>query len=103
MCRTADVARLAPAKSSAFLLSREGCSHNSGARRARLSRKVRQPNYVLGNSIADHKAERRPGAGEERLATTEHDRVEVDSILVNKTKVGQATCQDWSGNFNFPA
>jgi hypothetical protein len=55
---------------------------------ARLSGNVRQPNHVLANSIAGHKAERRPGAGEEWLAATKHDGVEVESILINKTKVG---------------
>jgi hypothetical protein len=55
---------------------------------ARLSRNVRQPNHLLANSIAGHKAERRPGAGEEWLAATKHDGVEVESILINKTKVG---------------
>src|SRR6266567_5125739 len=83
--------------------SRPDDSAQSVGRVARLSRNVRQPNHVLGNSIAGHQAERRPGAGEEWPATTEHDGVEVDSILVNKTKVGQASCQDWSGNFNLPA
>jgi hypothetical protein len=33
----------------------------------RLSRNVRQPNHVLANQIAGHKAERRTGAGEEWL------------------------------------
>ena len=28
--------------------------------------------------------------------------MEVESILINKTKVGQASCQPWSGNFNLP-
>ena len=38
--------------------------------------------------IAGHKAERRPGAGEERLAATKHEGMEVESILINETKVG---------------
>ena len=69
---------------------------------ARLSRNVRQPHHVLANEIAGHKAERRPGAGEEGLAATKHDGVEVQSILINKTKIGQASRQVWSGNFNLP-
>jgi len=60
----------------------------SVGRVARLSGNVRQPNHVLGNEIAGHKTERRPGAGEEWLAATKHDGVEVESILINKTKVG---------------
>ena len=55
---------------------------------------------MLANWIVGHKAERRPGAGEEWLAATKHDGVEVESILINKTKVGQASRQVWSGDFN---
>ena len=68
----------------------------------RSSRNVRQPYHVLANQIAGHKAERRAGAGEEWLAATKYDWMEVDSILINKTKVGQASRQVWSGNFNLP-
>src|SRR6266850_1983078 len=62
------------------------------------SRNVRQPNHVLANSIAGHKAERRPGAGEEWLAATQHDGVEVEPILINETKIGQASRQLRSGD-----
>src|SRR5580704_4078860 len=44
--------------------------------------------------------ERRPGAGEEWLATTKHDGAEVESILIDKTGLGQALRQDWSANLN---
>ena len=74
----------------------------SVGRVARSSGDVRQPNHVLANSIAGHKAERRPGADEEWLAATNYDGVEVKSILINKTEVGKASCQVWSGNFNLP-
>jgi hypothetical protein len=60
-------------------------SAQSVGRVARLSGNVR---HVLANEIAGHKAERRPGAGEEWLAATKNDGVEVKSILINKTKVG---------------
>jgi hypothetical protein len=63
-------------------------SAQSFGRVVRLSRSVRQPDHVLANSIAGHQAERRPGAGEERRATTKHDGTEVESILINKTQVG---------------
>ena len=63
-------------------------SAQSVGRVARLSGNVRQPNHVLANEIAGHKAERRPRAGEEWLAATKYDGVEVKSILINKTKVG---------------
>jgi hypothetical protein len=46
--------------------------------------------------------ERRPGAGEEWLAGTKHDGVDVESILIDKTKVAQASRQVWSPNFNLP-
>jgi len=57
------------------------------ARVARLSWNVRQPDRVLANRIAGHKAERRPGAGEEWRAVTEHEGAEVESILIDKTNV----------------
>src|SRR5437870_12833301 len=44
--------------------------------------------------------ERRPGAGEERLATTKHDGAEVEPILIDKTGLGQALRQDRSGDVN---
>src|SRR5260370_19832728 len=67
---------------------------------ARLSRNVRQPNHVIGDQIAGHQVERRPGAGEEWLATTKHDGAEVESILIDETGLGQALRQDWSANEN---
>src|SRR6516165_6864790 len=77
-------------------------SFASVGRVARLSGNVRQPNHVLANEIAGHKAERRPRAGEEWLAATKYDGTEVESILINKTKVSQASGQVWSGNVNLP-
>src|SRR5262249_9137807 len=62
----------------------------------------RQPNCVLANWIAGYKAERRPGAREEGLAAAQHDGVEVEAILINKTKVGQASRQVWSADCNLP-
>jgi hypothetical protein len=38
--------------------------------------------------------------GEEWIAAANHDGVEVESILIDETKVGQASRQDWSANFN---
>jgi hypothetical protein len=60
----------------------------SVGRVARLSGNVRQPNHLLADEIAGHKAERWPRAGEEWLAATKHDGAKVESILVDKTKVG---------------
>src|SRR5262249_30351158 len=63
---------------------------------------VRQPNCVLTNWIAGHKAEWRPRAGEEGLAAAQHDGAEVEAILINKAKVGQASRQVWSADCNLP-
>jgi hypothetical protein len=45
--------------------------------------------------------ERRSGADEEWRATTKHDGAEVESILIDKTGLGQALREDWSANLNF--
>jgi hypothetical protein len=58
--------------------------------RARLGRDERQPDRVLANGIGCDKAERRPGAGEVRLAAAKHERAEVEVIFVDKTEVGEA-------------
>ena len=54
----------------------------------RLGRNVCQPYRVLADQVAGHKAERWSRASEERLAAAKHDGVEVESILIDKTKVG---------------
>src|SRR5260370_9161792 len=77
-------------------------SAQSVGRVVRLSRNVRQPDYIPANACAGQKAEPRPGAGEERLAMTKHDGMDVESILINQTKVGQAPCQVWSGYVDLP-
>ena len=77
-------------------------SAQSVGRVALLSRNVCQSNRVLANWIAGHKAERRPGAGEERLAAAKHDGAEVEPILIDETKVGQASRQVRSGDANLP-
>ena len=56
--------------------------------RRAIKRERCQPDHVLGNEIACLKAEPRPGAGEVWLAATKHDGVDVESILINETKVG---------------
>src|SRR4051794_12790273 len=67
---------------------------------ARLSRNVDQFNHVLVHSLCASKAEWRPGAGEEGFAGTKHDWVKVDSILINKTEVRQASRQVRACNVN---
>jgi hypothetical protein len=49
-----------------------------------------------------HKAERRPGSGEIWLAVTKHDGVQVDSIVIDQAKFGQALGQVRAGNFDLP-
>src|SRR6187402_1180825 len=65
-----------------------------------LSRNVGQPDHILANPIMSHKAERRPGPGEIWLAVTNHDGVQVDSILIDQAKFGQAVRQIRSGHFD---
>src|SRR6516164_1094193 len=69
---------------------------------ARLSRNVSQPDHILANSIISHKAERRPGSGEIWLAVTEHDGVQVDSILIDQAKFSEALRQVRASNFDLP-
>ena len=49
-----------------------------------------------------HKPERRPGSGEIWLAVTKHDRVQVDSILIDQAKFGEALRQVRASNFDLP-
>ncbi len=49
-----------------------------------------------------HEAERRPGPGEIGLAVTKHDGVQVDSILIDQAKLGEALRQVRASNFNLP-
>ena len=67
---------------------------------ARSGRNVGQPDQVIGDPIAGHEVERRAGAGEERLASTQHDGAEVESILIDQAELGQALRQDRSGDLN---
>ena len=47
-----------------------------------------------------HKTKRRPGSGEIGLALSQHDGVQVDSILVDQTERGEALRQVRTGNFD---
>src|SRR6185436_12530292 len=67
-----------------------------------LSRNVGQPDHILANPIISHKAERRSGSGEIWLAVTKHDGVQVDSILIDQAKFGEALRQGRAGNFDLP-
>jgi len=48
-------------------------------------------------------AQRRPRAGEEWLAVANYDGVQVKSILVDQTEIGEALRQLWSANVISPA
>src|SRR5688572_20384234 len=69
---------------------------------ARSSRNVGQPDHILANPIMSQKAERRPGPGEIWLAVTKHDGVQVDSILIDQAKCGQALRQARASHFDLP-
>src|SRR5262245_59824146 len=49
-----------------------------------------------------HKAEPRPGSGEIWLAVTKHDGMQVDSILIDQAKFGEALRQVRASNFDLP-
>src|SRR5829696_8018888 len=67
---------------------------------AGLSRNVGQPDHILGNLITGHQAEPRPGSGEVWLAVAEHDGVQVDPILIDQAKFGEAVRQVGTSNFD---
>jgi hypothetical protein len=69
---------------------------------ARSSRNVGQPDHILANPIMSHEAERRLGSGEIWLAVTKHDGVQVDSILIDQAKFGEALRQVRASNFDLP-
>ena len=57
---------------------------------ARLSRNVGQLDHILANPIVSLETERRPGSGEIWLAVTKDDGVQIDSILIDQAKFGEA-------------
>lgn len=67
---------------------------------ARSGGNVRQPDRVLADQIAGLKAEPWPGAREEWRAMAKHHGVEVESILIDQTKLAQASSQLWSADMN---
>jgi hypothetical protein len=56
----------------------------------RLGRNVGQPDHIFANPVIGQKAERRPGSGEVWFAVTKHNGVQVDSILIDQAKFGEA-------------
>ena len=74
----------------AVILTSQNTAAISIRRVAGLSRNVGQPDHILVNPISSHQVERRPGSGEIWLAVTQHDGVQVDSILIDQTKFGEA-------------
>src|SRR5687768_3452378 len=71
----------------------QACAAISIARVARLARNVGQPEHILVDPIMSDKAERRPGSGEIWRSVTKHDRVQVNSILIDQAKLGEASRQ----------
>jgi hypothetical protein len=69
---------------------------------ARSGGNVAQPDYVLADPIMTHEAKRRARSGEIWIAVTKHDRVKVNSILIDQAEFGEAVRQDRTGNFNLP-
>ena len=69
---------------------------------ARLARNVGQPDDILANPVMSHEAERRPGPGEIGFAVTKHNRVQVDSVLIDQARFGEAFRQGWASNFDLP-
>src|SRR5512142_3361225 len=67
---------------------------------ARSGGNVGQPDHILGNPIMSHQAEPRPRSGEIWLAVTQHDGVQVDSILIDQAQFGEAPRQVGAGNFD---
>jgi hypothetical protein len=49
-----------------------------------------------------HEAERRPGSGEIRFAVAKHDGVQVNSILIDQAKFGEAVRQVRASDFDLP-
>jgi hypothetical protein len=60
---------------------------------ARSGRNVDQPDDILVNPIMGHQAEWRAGSGEIGRAVTQHNGVQVDSILIDQSKFGEAVRQ----------
>jgi hypothetical protein len=65
-------------------------------------RHVLQPCHIPVHPVAGHEAERGAGGGEVGFAGAEHDRVQVDPVLIDQPKPGQALRQLRSTNFNLP-
>src|SRR5688572_6120025 len=79
-----------------------GSSRRFRSRESRSSRNVGQSDHVLANPIMSHEAERRPGPGEIWLSVTQHDGVQVDSILIDQAKLGEAVREVRASNFDLP-
>ena len=63
-----------------------------------LRRNVRPPNQIVGDDVAGHQVNPRPGAREEWRAAAEHDGAEVQPIFVDQAGVGQALRKEGAAN-----
>src|SRR5687768_18426134 len=71
---------------------------NSGA--ARSGGNVGQSEYVFADPVMADQAERGAGGGELGGAAAKHHRMQVDAILIDQAKVGEAVRQRGAGNFD---
>ena len=65
-------------------------------------RNVGQPDHILGHHLAGRETEWGAGAGEEGLAVTDDDGVEVDPGFVDQAQIGQASRQSGSCHLDLP-
>jgi hypothetical protein len=66
-------------------------------------RYVGQPDCLLSDPLARHEAKRRPRSSEEGVATAKHHGMEVELVLVDEAKLGQAACKDRAANIDLAA
>lgn len=63
---------------------------------------VGQPKHILANPLMRYQSEWWPGSCEVGCAVTEYDRVKVNPVFVDQTKVSEASRQVWTGNLDLP-
>lgn len=85
-----------------LLAEGRGLARPAGKRVTQSSRSVDQPDHVRDDYIAGHEAKARPSTREERLAVAKYDGVNVEPILIDQAKIGQAVRQAGSGDFDLP-
>ena len=69
-------------------------------RYSRLSGNIAQPDHILADPLMAFETKRRPGSGKVWRAVTQHDGVQIDSILIDQVKLSKTFCQARTGDFN---